>query len=277
MMIWGKVIGAILGYLVAKGYGAVIGLLIGHMFDIGLNQQWLVESLFTSKAKREKIQRTFFMTTFAVMGHVAKVGEADKHPSKDELERIMQQLSMTPEMQKLAHKYFEQGKKPNFNLDKTLTQFKKMLRNNKALLKMFIEIQLQAAYMQGVLVDAKRAVLVHTSERLGIDRTLFARLNAMHQAEDRFREYLRRHYYEQFQKMRSSSTTNTAYRVLGVDEKASDAEVKKAYRKLISEHHPDRLIAQGLPEEMIKVATEKTQEIKAAYDAIVEARSKLNL
>ncbi len=277
MMIWGKVIGLILGYLVGKTFGAIIGLLIGHLFDMGLSQQWLIESLFTSKAKREKIQRTFFMTTFAVMGYVAKAGEADKQPSKDELEKIMKQLNMSDEMQKLAHNFYAQGRKPDFNLDKTLTKFKKEVRSNKALLKVFIEIQLQAAYMQGVLVDAKRAVLVHTSERLGIDRTLFARLNAMHQAEDRFREYLRRHYYEQFQKMRNTSSTIDAYRVLGIDEKATDAQVKKAYRKLISEHHPDRLIAQGLPEEMIKVATEKTQEIKAAYDAIVEARGKLNL
>lgn len=277
MMIWGKVIGTLLGFLVAKAPGAVIGLLIGHMFDYGLSQQSLIESLFTSKAKREKTQRIFFKTTFLVMGHVAKAGDASNQPTKDDLEKVMKQLNMNPEMQKLAHQYYNEGRKSDFNLDKTLNNFKKTVRFNKALLKVFMEIQLQAAYMQGVLIDAKRALLIYTSERLGIDRTLFARLNAMHQAEDRFREYLRRHYYEQFQKMRNTSSTLDAYRVLGLESQASDAQVKRAYRKLISEHHPDRLIAQGLPEAMIKVATEKTQEIKAAYETIKDARDKRNI
>jgi len=57
-----------------------------------------------------------------------------------------------------------------------------------------------------------------------------------------------------------------------VDPKASDAEVKKAYRRLMSQNHPDKLVARGLPEEMMKVATEKTQEIKAAYEQVKAAR-----
>ena len=63
-----------------------------------------------------------------------------------------------------------------------------------------------------------------------------------------------------------------AYTVLNVGRESSDAEVKKAYRRLMSQHHPDKLVAKGLPEEMMKVATEKTQEVKAAYDKVVESR-----
>jgi DnaJ like chaperone protein len=59
-----------------------------------------------------------------------------------------------------------------------------------------------------------------------------------------------------------------AYDVLGIDRTASDAEVKKAYRRLMNQHHPDKLIAKGLPEEMIRIATEKTQQIKQAYEQI---------
>ena len=63
-----------------------------------------------------------------------------------------------------------------------------------------------------------------------------------------------------------------SYAILGVDKGASDAEVKKAYRRLMSQHHPDKLVAKGLPEEMMKVATEKTHEIRQAYEAIKAAR-----
>jgi DnaJ like chaperone protein len=63
-----------------------------------------------------------------------------------------------------------------------------------------------------------------------------------------------------------------AYEILGVNQNASDATVKKAYRRLMNQHHPDKLVAKGLPEEMMRLATEKTQEIKKAYDVIKQAR-----
>ena len=60
--------------------------------------------------------------------------------------------------------------------------------------------------------------------------------------------------------------------MLNVQPDAGEAEVKRAYRRLMSQHHPDKLVSKGLPEEMVKVATRKTQEIKAAYEKIREAR-----
>jgi DnaJ like chaperone protein len=63
--------------------------------------------------------------------------------------------------------------------------------------------------------------------------------------------------------------------VLGVAAGATDAEVKTAYRRLMNQHHPDKLVAKGLPEEMVALATEKTQEIKAAYDTVKAARGEL--
>lgn len=65
---------------------------------------------------------------------------------------------------------------------------------------------------------------------------------------------------------------DAAYAVLGVATTASDVEIKKAYRRLMSQHHPDKLIAKGLPESMLKIATQKTQEIKAAYEKIKASR-----
>src|SRR5690606_5172938 len=63
-----------------------------------------------------------------------------------------------------------------------------------------------------------------------------------------------------------------AYKVLGVDSSASTAEVKKAYRRLMSQHHPDRLVSTGLPEEMMEIANRKTQEIKSAYEVVMAER-----
>ena len=65
---------------------------------------------------------------------------------------------------------------------------------------------------------------------------------------------------------------NTAYAALGLTADASDAEIKRRYRKLMSENHPDKLIAEGVPDELLRVATERAQEITAAYEFIQQAR-----
>ena len=64
-----------------------------------------------------------------------------------------------------------------------------------------------------------------------------------------------------------------AYQLLGVSSDSSDSEIKRAYRKLMSRHHPDKLVAKGLPEEMMQMATQKTQDIKAAYEMIKASRA----
>lgn len=276
-MIWGKAIGTVLGYIVAGWIGAVVGFLIGHMFDLGLSQQALLDGIFQSAAKRNKIQQAFFEATFQIMGYVAK---SDGRVSESEIatvEALMQNLRVTGEARVQAVALFNEGKRDGFNIEERLATLTKFFAENKILLQVFVEIQLQAAYAEGSMADAKKAVIIFICERLGLNRDVFARLNNMHQAEEKFKHYQQQRYYETFQKMRSNSATNDAYQMLGVDSKASDAEVKRAYRKLMSQHHPDKLIAKGLPESMIALATEKTQEIQKAYESIVESRSKLNL
>jgi DnaJ like chaperone protein len=63
-----------------------------------------------------------------------------------------------------------------------------------------------------------------------------------------------------------------AYDALGVTPEVGDKDLKRAYRKLMSENHPDKLIAQGVPEDMVKLATERSQEIQAAYEMVRKAR-----
>ena len=67
-------------------------------------------------------------------------------------------------------------------------------------------------------------------------------------------------------------STDDACALLGVEETCSDAELKRAYRRMMNRHHPDKLAAKGLPEEMMRIATEKTREIKAAYDHLKRVR-----
>ncbi|MFI4956014.1 MAG: co-chaperone DjlA [Gammaproteobacteria bacterium] len=270
----GRIIGTLLGYLMARIPGAIIGFFVGYFFDKAFQQQAIIQGLFHGKGHREKTQAAFLKATFQIIGNVAKADGRVSPTEIQEAERIMRQLRLQGEARKSAISYFQEGKSAEFNLDTTLNELIGVIKNQHLLISMFIEIQLQAAHAEGFLTDAKRARLVYVSERLGFDRVAFARLNSMYQAEEKFKDYQRTHYHQQYKKAHQGSATSEAYKILGIEKAATDAEVKKAYRKLMSTHHPDKLIAQGLPPEMIRLATEKTQEIKAAYELIVETRAK---
>jgi len=135
---------------------------------------------------------------------------------------------------------------------------------------MFIEIQLQAAYADGRLDAAEDRLLLHICAHLGVSEFEYRRLERMVRAERGFRDT---------GGQRAGAGVDTgrpgleaAYGILGVKADASDAEVKRAYRRLLSQHHPDKLVSKGLPDEMMKMATQKTHEIRQAYERIREAR-----
>ena len=114
---------------------------------------------------------------------------------------------------------------------------------------------------------AESEILQRVAQHLGFERAQFLQFLDMLQAQQRFHQ---RGYGADTTTARDALAD--AYRALGVSSDASDAEIKKAYRKLMSQHHPDKLIAQGVPPDMIKLATEKTQEIQTAYELIQKAR-----
>jgi DnaJ like chaperone protein len=132
---------------------------------------------------------------------------------------------------------------------------------------MFLEIQLQAAYADGTLHPQERQLLLQVFDSLGFSRHEFEHLESMVRAAVGGGGGQRRHTAAE-----RTPSLEEDYAVLDVARGASDAEVKKAYRRLMSQHHPDKLVAKGLPEEMIKLANEKTQQIRKAYERIKASR-----
>ncbi|KXJ45570.1 MAG: co-chaperone DjlA [Cycloclasticus sp.] len=251
----GKLLGGVFGYMAFGTLGALLGVYIGHKFDTGMAQNPF------DPARQQRIKKTFFKSTFAIMGHIAK---ADGQVSQEEIQmakRVMAQMELSASMQNEAIAEFNRGKGDGFNLDAELEEFKQACQHQKNLIRMFIEVQLQAAFADGVLDDTEDEILQHICGRLGIPQFAYEQLKRMLGASQR------RGTHQQ-----SRSTPEEAYAILGVSESASDAEVKKAYRRLISQHHPDKLVSKGLPDEMMKIAKEKTQQITEAYDTIREMR-----
>ncbi len=266
---WGKIIGGLLGYGVAKLPGAVLGVIVGHSFDKGLNQF----SQPIDRDTQERLQQAFFNATFVTMGCIAK---ADGRVSPREIaaaEQVMQRLGLAGDMRRRAIDLFQKGKQPEYDWKRDLREFSSLCRRQRSLKQMFLEIQIQAALADGAPHEAERKVLAEIASLLGYSSTILNQLIQMVLAQQYF-------YQQQASGQQSGAgphndsetSLNSAYRVLGVAESASDQDVKRAYRKLMSQHHPDKLVAKGLPEQMLKVATEKTQEIKNAYEIVKRAR-----
>jgi DnaJ like chaperone protein len=239
--------------------GALMGIAFGHSFDRGMGK---LDSGDLG-ADQERIQATFFTATFSVMGYIAK---ADGRVTAAEIqlaEAVMERLGLNADMRKSARKLFNEGKSADFPINDVMQQFRRELNRRTTLIQMFLEIQLQAAYADGVMHPAEKQALRNICEHLGIPGAQL----------DRLEEMLRAGFGRGgFDAAATKTSMQDAYRLLGVDESVSDVELKKTYRRLMSQHHPDKLVAKGLPEEMIRDATEKTQQIKAAYELIRDSR-----
>jgi DnaJ like chaperone protein len=261
---WGKALGGAFGFMLGGPIGALIGIGFGHNFDKGLGNVMSGEKF--QPGQQERVQAVFFTTTFSVMGHIAK---ADGKVTPDEIamaNAVMDHMSLTADVRESARRLFNEGKSDDFPLDEVLDQFRKELHRRSTLLQMFLEIQLQAAYADGVLDQAEEKLLHHICNRLGVPVAQLNRLEEMLKAG-----FGQGSYQSSAQTSRTTSLSD-AYRILGSNKSASDAEVKKSYRRLMSQHHPDKLVAKGLPEEMTEDATAKTQQIKEAYEQIKQSR-----
>jgi DnaJ like chaperone protein len=208
---------------------------------------------------------------FSVMGHLAK---ADGRVTESEIELardIMQRMSLNSDMRQAAIRLFNQGKQPDFNLTDVLRQFRLECHGRRNLMRMFAEILVHAAYADGGLDAAERGVLEQVRTELGFSTREFRHIEAV--------VYNARYFSGhaaggQAEPAAGRKALREAYAILGVEETAGDAKIKLAYRRMMNQHHPDKLVAKGLPEEMIRLATEKTQEIKQAYELIRKEREK---
>jgi DnaJ like chaperone protein len=267
---WGKIAGGAFGFMLGGPLGALLGAVLGHNLDKGMKR--LVQDQTLEPGEQERVQMAFFTATFTIMGHVAKV---DGRVSKEEIalaQSVMDQMELTPDMRKAARELFNQGKQEGFPLDEVLDQFKVEAHRRVTLLRMFLEIQVHAAYADGVLDSKENELLLYICRQLGIPEFTYKQVERMIRAEAHFRSQQQAGSGQQQAGRPVQMGINDAYAILGVSSNASDAEVKKAYRRLMSQHHPDKLVAKGLPEEMMKLAAEKTHEIRQAYERIKEKR-----
>ena len=254
-----KIIGFIVGYYFLGLFGAFLGLFIGSAID----RSRAYGTGAINPLQNARRQAVFIETLFLAMGKVAK---ADGRVSQQEIahaEQLMQKLGMTSDHRQQAIAWFKQGADSALDISTTCAKFMSVCGSTRNLSQVLIVYLIVIALADGELHTAEEAVVADIAQRLGYDRAAFRQLLDMVLNQGHFAGG----------SQTSPSALEDAYKALGLSKESTDQEVKRAYRKLISQYHPDKLIGQGLPEDMIAVATEKAKEIQLAYDLIQKQRA----
>ena len=253
---WGKLIGGIIGLMRGGLVGLIFGVFLGHMVD----------RFLTGLGGASRTRDAFFGAMFSTLGHINK---ADGRVTKAEIvaaEQLMRRLQLTETERQRAIRYFQQGKEQDFNLEATLKEFARhsMLRHELRI--MFIELLIEAALSDGAMTPAEHAILARSCQALHIPANVFSAMLRARQVGGGSA------YGQRQQVPNQGQSVEQSYAALGLKADASSQEIKRAYRKLVSQYHPDKLVSQGLPDEMMEMSKKRVREINAAYDTIKASR-----
>ncbi|MCP1727550.1 DnaJ like chaperone protein [Natronospira proteinivora] len=257
---WGKLLGSGLGWVAGGPWGVLVGLLVGHAFDRR-------QAGITRFRRQGSDPARFPDTVFQVMGHLAKIDGRVSEAEIGAARQAIGQLGLDEAGAERVKQCFNEGKQKGFPLEAALRRARTICGRRTDRARIFVELLAQIALADGHVRAAEQRVLEKACYHLGFKRPELNQVIAIISA----------------QQSRSSSNWQprrpppvndvaAAYAVLGISKTSNDEAVKKAYRRLMSQHHPDKLAARGLSDEMLKLAEEKTVEIRAAYDRIREAR-----
>jgi len=270
-MAWkGKFFGALIGLLITRNvWGAVVGAVIGQLFDQTVRVRFASGPSYAQAAggaTQAAVADVFFRSTFELMGHVAKADGRVSEAEIDAARRLMQELRLGAAEISAAIACFRAGKSPGYDAAARVEQLKDVCAMRHDLLRAFMELQLRAALAGSGMPPPARMILNRVAERLGMSGLEFAYMEAALRARSQ------RYAGDAGGRAPREKPLTDSYAELEIDAGSTDQEVTKAYRRQMSRHHPDKLVANGLPESMAQVAKEKTQRIQEAYEAIRAAR-----
>ncbi len=261
-MLFGKVIGGLIGLAAAGVPGLILGLFLGHAFDRALANVLR----FGSPENISRINDNFFETTFLLSGYLAKV---DGHISQSEInhtEQIITKMGLGQEQRQRAIDLFRRGAADDFEMEPVVAAFLQTCGAQLQMQRTLLLFLISLAQADQGMEPAEHAALVRIASLMGMGAAQLELLLRMARAQEQFQGH------SSAAAPGGGTSLADAYSALGVDRGSSDKELKRAYRRLMSENHPDKLIAKGVPEAMIKLATARAQEIQAAYEMIKKSR-----
>ena len=264
MKVWGKMLGGSVGLIFGGPVGLALGLAVGHQFDRGYK---------TGDANRDRLQshyrsrvstranESFFHAIFPVLGRLSK---ADGRVNEDEIRvarLLMHRMELSPEQTREALELFRAGKSESYPLVTTIDELRIVC--SPPMQRLFVEVLIQAVLAKGSIHEAERALLWTICQRLNISRVEFAQIEAIARIQA---------HRGQNNEYAAATSLQQAYRLLGASDEADDKEIKLAYRRLMSKHHPDKLTDKSLSDSEAQKASHKAIDIRLAYEQIKTSR-----
>ena len=249
MSIWGKVVGGFAGLAMGGPLGAVLGAVAGHAYDT-------MKSEKLERAGGSEERQIAFTTAVIVLS--AKMAKADGHVAREEVKAFKEAFSIPPSEIAGVGRIFDEAKTNAEGYEPYAQQIANMFANERPILEELLGALFHIAKADGKIHQKEVEFCQNVSQFFGLTRAEFERLQAIHISNPGGGS--------------PGENLHLAYSILGVPTDASDDEVRAAYRKLAREYHPDRLIAEGLPQEFVDLAHEKIVAINDAYDQVQKER-----
>lgn len=251
MKVLGKLIGAGLGLAAGGPLGAASGLALGHAIDAGW-LRWRPADGVTAIDPRSA--RVEFM--FLWLGHLAK---ADGRVSEGEVaaaERLMQRLGLDAEGRELAIRAFQRGRNQALDVVAEVGRYRQIINPPRAELGEMLRALADFARNDGPMTPAERGLIERLGSAFGYNREAVGDQIAERAVSS------------------SQASLEQCYAALGLTPAVTDADLTRAWRRLLAQHHPDKLQGQGADEAALKAADARTRELRAAYERIVAARAR---
>ena len=251
MSIWGKIIGGAAGFALGGPLGALLGALAGHAADkyVGGDLPAL-EGPDGADAVGDRTGTRQIAFTIAVIALGAKMAKADGQVDRSEVAAFKEVFQVPNSETANVARVFDLAKRDARGFEPYAKQIAKMFRKDSPVLEELLDGLFHIARADGHVHDAEIAYLAEVATLFGFSEADFARIREANLGPDKA----------------------DPYTILGVTRAMSNDEIRAAWRKLVRDNHPDRLIAQGLPEEFVMLANQKVATINAAYDKVSKER-----
>jgi DnaJ like chaperone protein len=248
MSIWGKILGGAAGMALGGPLGALIGAVAGH-FAVDQKNDGPKSDGDPSHRDDEDVTRQIGFT-IGVIALGAKMAKADGVVTPDEIAAFRRVFRTAPDEEENVARLFNQAKRDVAGFESYAAQLARMLRDSPLVLEQVLDCLFVIATADGKVTADEMVFLRRVAEIFGIDTGEFARIREIHLGQDE----------------------SDPFTILGVKHDTPLDEIRARHRQLVRENHPDMLMAQGLPQEAIDVATEKLARINAAWDQVRKLR-----
>lgn len=203
---------------------------------------------------------------FLVLGRLAKMDGRVTQEEIDYASQIMRRMDLIGEKRKLAIECYEAGKFPDAEISEAMRQVVRIVGRRSALAKLMLQIQCEAAYLKGNLRLKDKMLLRDVAEHLGYTKSEFLAIASASQSEKYQREDIG--FENEFVQPQGRSFLQNAYRVLQLEPGVEDGEIRRAYLRMMSRYHPDKLASNNVSEAALKQAQENATAIRSAYEAL---------